>query len=337
MTVAGHTRHRNTTRWKVVARKRGKTPPMQRLMPDSSKRQAERGVQPRFSKSFIFSGLVLAAVIMAAHLAIRVPATRQPAAPGVVPVRYDADPAIKGQAGQFKIVGGWTVHVDDPRFGGVSGLALDGDSLVALTDSGVVAYLPRPDAEGRARIRDLPDGPGDARLKRNRDSEAITADPTGRGWWVAFENRHSLWLYDRTFGRALKKIGLDQLGFGANRGVEGLTASNRGLSLFREWGGWFPIGTGISDAAQSPDGVTWLTLRSFGPQGIINYLGRLERGRLVGATILPLGPTDNVEGIAVETTPTRRTRVWLITDNDFIGSRPTKLIALEEPTPQPPI
>lgn len=329
MTVAGHACHRQYNPMVDGDGEKGETPPMQRLMPDSGSPGAERPVQPLFRKSWLFSGLTLAAAIVAAHGLFHVPASRQPRAPATVDVDYRADPTVHGLVGKFRIAGSWTVHVDDPRFGGVSGLALDGASLVAVTDSGVIVRLPRPGKGGAAELRDLPDGPGSPRFKRNRDSEAITADPAGRGWWVAFENRHSLWLYDSGFRRALRRVDLGGLGLRANRGIEGLAASGNRLTLFREWGGLLPLGTGVSDAAPDPGGTIWLTTRSFGLNGVVNRLGRFSGGRVVDAAVLPLGPLDNVEGIAAEPNGSGGTRLWLMTDNDFQANRLTRLIALE--------
>lgn len=311
---------------------KGETPPMQQLMPDSGSPGAERPVQQLFRKSWLFSGLLLIAVILAAHDQFRVPTLRQPGLPALAAIEYRGEGAVGGSVGKFRIVGSWTVAVDDPRFGGVSGLALDGDRLLTVTDSGVVVRLPKPGAGSSAEIRDLPDGPGDPRFKRNRDSEALAADPAGRGWWVAFENRHSLWLYDQGFRRALRRVDLGRLGLRANRGVEGLAGSggNR-LFLFREWGGLLPVGTGVSDAASGPDGTLWLTTRSFGLNGVVNRLGRYAEGRVIDPVVLPLGPLDNVEGIAAEASGSGGIRLWLITDNDFSATRPTRLIALEMP------
>jgi hypothetical protein len=310
---------------------KGKTPPMQRLMPDSNSPGAERHVQPPFRKSWLFSVLLMIALVLSAHGLFLTPTPRHPGPPVQAGVKYRVDRSVRGSVGAFRIAGSWTVGVDDARFGGVSGLALDGDRLVALTDSGVVFYLPRPGMGSSAEIRDLPDGPGDPQFKRHRDSEALTADPAGRGWWVAFENRHSLWLYDHAFTKRLRSISLRPLGMSANRGIEGMVGASDQLLLFRERGSFIPVGSSVSDATRGPDGEIWLTTRAFGPSGVINRLGRFAHGRAVDAAVLPLGPLDNVEGLAVEADGPGGVRLWLMTDNDFSARRPTRLIALETP------
>jgi hypothetical protein len=54
--------------------------------------------------------------------------------------------------------------------------------------------------------------------------------------------------------------------------------------------------------------------------------GRLETFELLR---LALGPTDNVEGLTAEPLAGGRTRLWLMTDNDFSSQRRTLLIALD--------
>ncbi|MFL6773674.1 MAG: esterase-like activity of phytase family protein, partial [Sphingomicrobium sp.] len=115
------------------------------------------------------------------------------------PVRLDP----RGFA-PLHLAGAWRLTSDDPRFGGISALALDGGSLLALSDSGVLVRFAKLEGSTvSAAIRELPDGPGDPRFKSRRDSEAIVRDASGRGWWVAFENRNELWLYDGGFARPL--------------------------------------------------------------------------------------------------------------------------------------
>ena len=248
----------------------------------------------------------------------------------------------------LRLVGAWKVHVDDPRFGGVSALAMDGHALLALTDSGSVIRFPQPGRGGRALVRDLPAGPGIPQFKVNRDTEALARDPGGRGWWVAFEHWHQLWLYDPGFRHALARIDLGENRWPANRGIEAMVADPGALLLFPEGGSeWLrlagnrlrssrlanPYGY-IADAARLPDGRLLLVTRQFGVGGIAKHVAVAERSNgklgLRSLATLGLGATDNVEAIAAEPLPDG-TRLWLMTDNDFRARAPTYLVALDLP------
>ena len=111
----------------------------------------------------------------------------------------------------------------DPRLGGLSGLAIDGGRFVAVSDLGAVVRFDPPSAAGpSAQLSDLSQGPGPAGRKTSRDAESLTRDPRGRGWWVGYEQHHSLWLYDQSFRHALAAIRIERPQWWPNRGVEGL-------------------------------------------------------------------------------------------------------------------
>ena len=56
-----------------------------------------------------------------------------------------------------------------------------------------------------------------------------------------------------------------------------------------------------------------------------------ERYELRPFGTVPLGPFDNLEGVAAERRADGRTRLWLVTDNDFSERRRTLLIAVDVP------
>jgi hypothetical protein len=248
----------------------------------------------------------------------------------------------------FELVGAWKLTSDDKRFGGLSALAIDRGRLLALTDSGIlIRFDPPGQRAGPAEIGELPDGPGSGGFKRNRDSEGLLRDPGGRGWWVTFENRHSLWLFDRDFRHALWRLPLGQYGWSPNRGVEGLAAEDGGLLLFPETGHTLLRVTGrrvlqipienargrISDATAIGPGQ-WLAIeRRLTPLGFRNALVTLEKtgsGYRFGRRVdLPVSPVDNVEAIAVEPLPGDKLRLWLLTDDNFQPPLRTLLIALD--------
>ena len=114
--------------------------------------------------------------------------------PATIALRFTPVELDERGFGAAKLAGAWEVRGDDPRFGGISGLALDRGDLLAVSDSGVlVRFAPPLGAVGKALVSELPDGPGDGRFKRNRDSEALARDPQGRGWWVASRGSITMW------------------------------------------------------------------------------------------------------------------------------------------------
>jgi hypothetical protein len=257
----------------------------------------------------------------------------------------------------LQLAGAWKLTSDDKRFGGISALAIDRGQLLALSDSGVlVRFNPPSAARGPgpwtepARIGELPSGPGEGRFKRNRDSEALLRDPGGRGWWVVFENRHGLWLYDPDFLHALGFASLRRYGWRPNKGAEGIAAQGRELLLFPENGTGLirfdgshlrllPIGHArgdISDAAALGPGQDIASERRQTPLGFRNALVALENtgstyrfGRRIA---LPLGPVDNLEAVAVEPLPNGQLRLWLMTDDNLQPPLRTLLIALDGPS-----
>ena len=309
--------------------------------------KAERAVQPKFRNRQLAAGLVLLAAIALFDLLLaRIPSRHEL---GWRDARIEFEP-VRLEAGGFsplRLAGAWRMTSTDPRFGGFSALAVDGGQLLALTDAGgLVRFRP---GQRDARIGDLPGGPGDGRFKRYRDSEALARDPRGRGWWVAFENRHQLWLFDAGFGRALRRIDLGRRGWSVNRGIEGLAAGGDALLLLHENGDSllkitetharaFPIAGArgrISDVAAIGPGQYLAIERRVTLRGFRNALVSLEKagsGYRFGRRIeLPLGALDNLEAIAVERRAGGTLRLWLMTDDNFQAPQRSLLIALDWP------
>jgi hypothetical protein len=319
-------------------------------MPDSQLRNAERRVQPLLRKIPLLQLLILAAAIPLFHYwAIRLP-DREELGERSTRVEFEKVHIDSESFGELRLAGAWTLTGDDPRFGGFSALAVDDGELLALTDFGVLARFPKPAGAGAtALIRELPSGPGDRRFKRNRDSEALLRDRSGRGWWVAFENRNELWLYDERFSRPLGRAALGRQRWPLNKGIEALTHAGSDILAFPEQGRTvvrlrglsaqsFPIDPPlgrISDAVQLPDGRIWVLHRNLTPFGFRNSLTELERtaaGYRFGKSLrLGLSPLDNAEALAAERLPNGNTRLWLMTDDNLQRPMRTLLIALDVP------
>ena len=306
-------------------------------------------MQPLFRKSRLFSYLALALAILGFDAWLSTIPARGDGPDSLAGVRFIRVDFDADGFRPLRLLGAWRVEVDDARFGGVSALAVDGDALLALTDSGTLARLPLPGRGRLAALRDLPSGPGSPLLKVNRDSEALVRDPAGRGWWVAFEQWHQLWLFDADFRRSLAVIDLGRTRWTPNAGVEGMVALDGELLLFPETGGQaLAITSGrartvrlrgapgvIADGVALPAGGALLVTRQFGLGGIAKRIVALRR---VGAGLelrpvarLALGARDNVEAIAIDAGQAAKPRLWLMTDNDFRPQAPTLLVALGLP------
>ena len=201
----------------------------------------------------------------------------------------------------------------------------------------------------RAEVRELAGGPGDPGFKTNRDSEALVRDPAGRGWWVAFETRNALWLYDFGFTRTLRRLDIPPRRVRFNTGIEGLATSGGALLLFPESGGFalqlgrsgwteipfdFPARP-VADATVLPNQSLLVIERRLSATGFVNalvQLNRCEAGYCVSWRIrLGVAPLDNVEAIAVEALDSGGVRLWLTTDDNSHRPLRTLLIAADLP------
>lgn len=323
---------------------RGKSQPVEALMPGSQLKHGERRLQREFSFPLL-KLLVLLPLFLVLEGDLEDPwPNRTPRPPAFARVQVIPLPLPSPSDGSIALAGLFQLRSTEPRFGGLSALAVDGGNLIGLTDTSVVIRWPK--AGGRARFQDLPGGPGLPHYKNRRDSEALVRDPAGRGWWVAFEQKHNGWLFDTGFQRVLEKRPIRLRTWWRNWGIEAMLVDERGrLLLLPENGGtairWTPTGSEsrrsleapsqIADAARLHDGRTLVALRSVRPWGISNSLGWIKRAgggyEVEPWGRLPLGRWDNVEGLAAEPGPNGGVRLWLVTDNDF--ARRTLLIRVD--------
>jgi hypothetical protein len=305
-------------------------------------------VQPAFRKTEVVQSLTIAVAVLLFAWWLRQTPDRTELGWRTAAVRFQPVTLDPSGFGQLRLAGAWTVTSDDPRFGGISALAVDGRNLVAVTDSGAIVRMTKPKGgAGRGLIGELPGGPGDPRFKVGRDSEALTRDPAGRGWWVAFENRNELWLYDDDFRRALERVPLGRGRWPVNTGIEGAATADGALLLLPESGETAvemrgpasrtvrirnPAGR-ISDAARLPSGELLVVNRRLTPGGFANSLATLEASgggyRYVGRDQLGVGRLDNIEALAPEQLPDGRLRLWLMSDDNYQRPFRTLLIAVD--------
>ncbi len=120
-----------------------------------------------------------------------------------IPIELDPEDPAPKRLGGLTFLSGFELRSSDPRFGGLSGLALgaDGRALYAVSDRGYwVSASMRHDKDGRItaiggwKIGSLLTPEGAAVKGRLTDAEALTQDRDG-SFIVAFEQDHRLWRY----------------------------------------------------------------------------------------------------------------------------------------------
>lgn len=113
------------------------------------------------------------------------------------PVELDAAAPSSKRLGRLAFLGGWSLTSNDPRFGGISALRVEGQQVLALSDAGWRSIFPLPSRDGsvRASIAMLDGGLGPAAEKWNRDAESLVAH--GPDLWVGYEQANSIWRYHR--------------------------------------------------------------------------------------------------------------------------------------------
>ena len=320
-------------------------------MPDSHLNEAERYVQQSFRKSQLFNGLMMAVAVAAVYLPMRSLPGRRALPPATASLTYHPV-ELADVAGPLRLSGAWEVRSSDRRFGGISSLTIVGGRFLSVSDRGAVAWFNPPGVSKRvAWVADLRAGPGPWGRKWARDAESLAADPRGRGWWVGYEQNHSVWLYDRGFERALGHVDLQREDWWNNRGAEGLVSEGDGLLVTAENGRDAIIvdgdslermalnaGADVADASRAPDGSLWILLRAKGLSGIRQAVAPLIRtggGYRAGpAWAVPKSAFDNYEGMAIEPRPGGGLRFWLISDDGHRIMARTLLVALDH-LPQP--
>lgn len=319
-------------------------------MPDSPLNGAERALQHSLMKSPVFNALLMGMAVALAYAPIRGLPDLRALPPSTVPLQV-RQVALPAAIPPLRLAGAWELGSADPRFTGLSALAIDGGRFLAVSDRGAVMRFDLPSVSTPAIwLADLRVGPGPWGEKWARDAESIAPDPKGRGWWIGYEQHHSLWLYDDQFEQGLAWVDLRRDDWRDNRGAEGLITEGDHLLVTAENGrdairvgasGIEQIelvaGADVAEAAQAPDGSAWLLLRSKGPGGISQSIAPLIStgvGYRAGPGItVPKGLFDNYEGMAIEERPGSGWRFWLVTDDGHRIMARTLLVALDYAPP----
>ena len=268
-------------------------------------------------------------------------------------LQVEADPVSLhgGELPGLEADGAWVLHSAHPKFGGLSALHVDGDTLYALTDLGwwfgaTLAVHGRKLRLEYARLAPMLDANGKTYTKAGGDAEGLAV--VGDRLAVSFEEDHRVMFLgpNGRLGGTIHAPGFKKLP--PNKGLEALATLPDGrligLAETRDAGGVpifliDPAGSvseshlppvsrhAMTGADVGPDGRLYLVLRDF---SLFRGLSiRVMRYRL-GSDDLPVPASaetlaafeqgdgiDNMEGISVERAPGGGMWLWLVSDDNF--------------------
>lgn len=287
----------------------------------------------------------------------------RPPPPGPGAGTIVATPLAGRDVGALRFLAGWTLTSADLRFGGISGLHIEGGEVSAISDLGMLLRFPLPGSAARIPVVFAPfeQGPGPRVRKSNRDTEGLLI--RGRWLWATFERHNMIWRYDRSTLRAASAAQPDAMRrWRSNAGPEAIVrlADGRFLVFAEGKDDGAPTseavlfagdpavpgtpavtlryrrlpGFRVTDAALLPDGRLLILNRRFGWLSgwsarlvVAELRGGEIAGREVAALESPL-PVDNMEGLSV-TGEGGRTIVWLASDDNFNPLQRTLLLKFE--------
>lgn len=286
------------------------------------------------------------------------------------PVGLDEDRPRRRRLGSLAYLEGWHLRSDDRRFGGISAMHVEDEQVLAVSDAGTLIRFGLPHVRGAQAVEvdPIPEGPGAAGSKRDRDAEAMLV--RGGRAWISFERSNSVWRYDRGSWRseASHRPSLMRR-WRSNAGGEAMVRLADGRFLvFSEGasggdgptaaalfdgdpaepdteavgiGYQAPSGYRITDAALLPDGrILYLNRRFSIFEGIsakltIGTLTVLAEGAILSgdeiAHFAPPVTVDNMEALSVAE-ENGRTIIWIASDDNLNSLQRTLLLkfALQE-------
>ncbi|MFT7592773.1 MAG: hypothetical protein ACI8R4_000080 [Paracoccaceae bacterium] len=265
------------------------------------------------------------------------------------------------ETARVQYLGSFNWHMDKPWFGGWSGIELsaDGRKMTVITDRGylmsarvtrsgdqITAIRPGP-------IRHLKASTGKYLARSIADSEGLVVSPDGQ-YYVSFEGVARVARYDTPTGTAVAlPQGSEFREFEDNKALEALAMDANGRLY------------AVPEIADDDDGITVFALKNgvwstpftlnggegflpvgadFGPDGqfyllergwnIFGFRTRLRRWAFVGGqpqqeqllVQTRTGTHGNLEGVSVWRDPQGRTRITMISDDNFMFFQRTELV-----------
>lgn len=280
------------------------------------------------------------------------------------PVSLGDAPDVAEALNGVTFAGGWHLQSENPKFGGLSGMdVLPSGGLLTVSDQGAFVWIGLENGapDGIGGLADMRGADGAVFSdKRNGDAEGLAVD-AGRAI-VSFERNHRALVYDleacgsSARGAVLASIPRRIADAGPrledNGGLEGLAISSDQLigTIEAEKSGTVSLirldasAPDLIGTLEAPDGLAptgldtlddavFAVFRDYAP-GVGNTIEvrRYTDAQTNGETLLRLArplAVDNFEAVAVREWSDGRTRLYLLSDDNFSERQRTLLFAFD--------
>ncbi|WP_293879991.1 esterase-like activity of phytase family protein [Sphingomonas sp.] len=278
---------------------------------------------------------------------------------------YPGDPERR-EVGGLSYLGGWQLQSDNPSFGGLSPLNVEGNAVTALSDAGglVRFRIGRFGHVSAATIMPVPDGCGGGFAKTGRDTESLAHDAATGHWWIGFEARNVICQTNADFSIGERVAQPPQMaGWSRTRGPETMVRLRDGRFLVIAEGSpdggrlspavlfigdptdpatprgglsyLPPPGFSPTDAAELSDGRILILNRSFGPLSLFTACITVVDPRTLKGSAVITGPVvARFESPTLSEnfegiaaeTENGRTVLWIVSDDNFASWQRTLLL-----------
>jgi hypothetical protein len=273
------------------------------------------------------------------------------------PIALDRDNPGQRTYGALTLLGAWKLTSNNPLFGGISSMRVEGDRFLVLSDWAQTFRFSFDGQEKqvRLRVRALPGIFRPNHPEPDRDSESMTTDhKTGR-MWVGFEASNSIRAFSRNLGQKKAWVAPPAMaGWPENAGPEAMVrlSDGRFIVLGEEVPGpeesseallfpGDPIGTANAamrfyykpparfdptDAAELPDGRILILNRHFSVfDGVSAAMTIIDPREIAQDKVVkPLlvakfGPPFNIDNMEALSVDVQRGKiiVWIASDDNF--------------------
>jgi len=220
------------------------------------------------NKSFLQLTLLCVLIIVITIFGTRITRPNYDPTITLQPLELNPENPSQKQLGPFKFLAAWELTSVNPKFGGISAInAIEDDRFLGVSDAGtLIGFGLKGDViADRPFLAPLPGSQGKELSFKDRDSEALTYDPSSGRFWVAYEFSHAIRRFSRSFARTDRLVSPKLMKeWSANSGAEAFVRLHNGRFILFSEGADLPDGSYEAIAFSGDPTLSGSTASSFG-------------------------------------------------------------------------